>query len=66
MQIVSRPAGAQVILDGRNVGRTPLSLAEVPEGPHAVRLDLTGFKQWSTTVEVMPGQRLRVAASLEQ
>jgi hypothetical protein len=66
LQVVSRPSGAQVILDGRDVGRTPLSLAAVPEGPHAVRLDLAGFKPWSTTVEVQPGQRMRVAASLEQ
>jgi hypothetical protein len=66
MQIVSRPSGAQVILDGRDVGRTPLTLVSVPDGTHAVRLELTGFKPWATTVDVTPGQRTRVAASLEE
>jgi hypothetical protein len=65
MQVVSRPSGAQVILDGRIVGRTPLSI-EVPDGAHDVRLDLTGFRRWETSVEVIAGQPTRVAASLEQ
>ena len=65
MQVVSRPAGAQVILDGRAVGRTPLSI-DVPDGAHDIRLDLPGFRRWETSVEVTAGQRTRVAASLEQ
>ena len=65
MEVVSRPSGAQVILDGRAVGRTPLSI-EVPDGAHDIRLDLPGFRRWETSVEVTAGQRTRVAASLEQ
>ena len=65
MEVVSRPSGAQVILDGRAVGRTPVSI-EVPDGAHDIRLDLPGFRRWETSVEVTAGQRTRVAASLEQ
>jgi hypothetical protein len=66
MEVVSRPAGAQVVLDGLVIGKTPMVLAEVPSGTHSVRLELPGFQQWATSVDVNPGQRTRVAASLEQ
>jgi hypothetical protein len=66
LQIVSRPAGAQVVLDGRVIGRTPLMVPDVGSGRHDVRLELTDFRPWATSVEVTPGRRTRVAASLEQ
>ena len=66
LQVVSRPSGAPVILDGKTVGRTPLSIAEISDGAHDIRLDLPGFRGWATTVQVRPGEQTRVAASLEQ
>jgi hypothetical protein len=66
LQIVSRPSGAEVFLDGRVVGRTPLVISQVQSGSHDVRLQLTGFRRWATAVQVRPGARARVAASLEQ
>lgn len=66
LQVISRPAGAQVILDGRAVGRTPLLIADVAAGEHGIRLELPGFKRWSTTVDVKAGNPIRVTASLEQ
>jgi hypothetical protein len=64
LQVVSRPTGAQVFLDGRSVGRTPLVLSEVAAGSHTVRLELAGFNGWATSVNVKGATR--VAASLEQ
>jgi hypothetical protein len=66
LQIVSRPSGAEVFLDGRVVGRTPLMISQVQSGAHDVRLQLGGFRRWATAVQVRPGTRARVAASLEQ
>lgn len=66
LQVVSRPAGAQVVVDGRAVGTTPLLLPTVPSGRHDVRIELPGFRRWATSVEVSAGARTRVAASLEQ
>jgi hypothetical protein len=66
LHVLSRPAGASVLVDGRMVGRTPLVLSGVSAGAHDVRLELAGFRRWSTSVEVRPGARARVAASLEQ
>ena len=62
----SRPRGARVFVDGRLVGETPLSLPGVAPGEHAVRIDLIGYQRWVTRVTVAPGERTRVAASLER
>jgi hypothetical protein len=65
LQVLSRPAGAEVIIDGKSVGRTPLSMETSP-GAHDVRLSLPGFKGWATTVDVKAGGTTRVSGSLEQ
>ena len=62
----SRPAGASVFLDGKLIGRTPLKMGEVAAGDRDVRLELDGYRRWSSTIHVAPGERRRVAASLER
>jgi len=62
----SRPAGASVFLDGKLIGRTPLKAGEVAAGDRDVRLELDGYRRWSSTIHVAPGERRRVAASLER
>jgi hypothetical protein len=64
--VASRPAGARVIVDGRRVGVTPLSVPGIKAGSHSVRLELPGFRPWATSVDVDNGARTRVGASLEQ
>jgi hypothetical protein len=64
--VESRPAGAQVFLDGRLVGITPLSLDEVPVGDHAVHLDRDGYQRWSSAIRIVASERNRVAASLDR
>jgi hypothetical protein len=66
LQIDSRPAGAQVWVDGAPAGVTPLLLLKVSVGTHSVRIELPGFRPWTTSVSVATGERTRVAASLEQ
>ena len=66
LQIDSRPAGAQVWVDGAPAGVTPLLLPNVSVGTHSVRIELPGFRPWTTSVSVATGERARVAASLEQ
>jgi hypothetical protein len=58
--------GAQVFLDGAAVGRAPLSIADVSEGTHEVRVELDGFRPWAGSIHVKGGSRARVGASLER
>lgn len=62
--VESRPSGARVVLDGREIGRTPLTLPGVAPGPHAIRIELQGYLPITTTTRVEPGARARVAVSL--
>jgi hypothetical protein len=61
----SRPSGARVYVDGRPIGTTPVLVNNVRGGVRAVRFEMSGYRVWQTRVEVVPGQRARVAASLE-
>ena len=62
----SRPAGARVILDGKNVGTTPLTLNKVAAGRHTVELRLAGYGAWTTSITVEAGKPQRVTGSLER
>ena len=64
IEVVSRPQGAQVFIDGRAIGQAPLSIPDVAEGTHDIRLELAGFNPWVTSVRVSRGGRTRVGASL--
>ena len=64
--VASKPTGARVVLDGREAGKTPLTLRDVKPGSHKVRLELTGYRSWSSTVRVAAGRQRKIAASLER
>jgi hypothetical protein len=66
LAVESRPPGASVFLDGRLVGKTPLAVARVGTGEHAVRLERDGYRPWSSITQISNGQRARVTASLER
>lgn len=65
LYVDSRPRGAQVFVDGRLVGRTPLKVPEVRIGSHVVRLELLGHARWSTSTTIVAGQEARVTGSLD-
>ncbi|MBK8009882.1 MAG: PEGA domain-containing protein [Deltaproteobacteria bacterium] len=49
--------GAQVSVDGRTVGISPLGgRLELGMGAHEVRVAHEGFMDWAQTVEILPGQ----------
>jgi hypothetical protein len=66
LTVESRPAGAQIFLDGRLVGTTPLLLNEVPVGDHALHLERDGYQRWSSAIRIAPSKPNRVAASLDR
>lgn len=66
MNIESRPSGASVFVDNRAVGTTPLTIADVAAGTHTVRIELEGYRRWSTAAQVTAGERSRVRASLDK
>ncbi len=65
LYIDSRPRGAAVTVDGKNVGQTPLSLPDMSIGTHTVRIEMDGKKPVTATPRVAAGKTERVTVSLE-
>jgi eukaryotic-like serine/threonine-protein kinase len=63
--VESRPAGAVVFLDDRRLGVTPFRSSAVPTGSHALRIELDGYRRWTSVVNFTSGEPNRVTASLE-
>ncbi len=62
----SRPRGARVFIDGKEVGVTPLQLTAQPPGRRVVRLELADHQPWTETRTVVAGELARVTGSLER
>ena len=61
----SRPRGAKVFIDGKEIGITPVQIPEVRIGSHVIRLQLADHRIWSNSVSVSAGKESRVSGSLE-
>jgi hypothetical protein len=62
----SRPRGARVLIDGKAVGATPISVPDIRIGSHVVRLELDDHRPWTTSTRVSAGDTTRVTGSLER
>jgi hypothetical protein len=65
--VAAEPAGAQILIDGRDTGRvTPSQISVDKPGSHSILLKKQGYLEESTTVNLTPGQSFRYAPSLRQ
>jgi hypothetical protein len=64
--IESRPTGAAIVLNGRRIGTTPMTVDDLEPGAYTVQLQLPAHRPVTTTVRVVAGGRARAAASLER
>jgi hypothetical protein len=62
----SRPRGARVFINGKELGVTPLRLAGLPLGSRVVRLELADHQPWTVTTEIVARTTARVTGSLER
>jgi serine/threonine-protein kinase len=65
LQVASRPSGAQVFVDDYLIGTTPLLLPNIATGSKRLRIELSGYQSWTTSIQIEPSARRRVSASLE-
>jgi eukaryotic-like serine/threonine-protein kinase len=66
VKITSAPGGATVILNGKDLGQTPLVIEEVKPGDVTYELRLAGYKPSSVSGKVEPQQQTFLAARLEK
>lgn len=63
--ITSTPDGATVWWDGNNTGATtPLLIYNTPAGSHQVKLTMTGYSDWDSTVSVVANDTIQVHGTL--
>ncbi|MEO7134861.1 MAG: PEGA domain-containing protein, partial [Vicinamibacterales bacterium] len=62
--IDSRPTGAEVTINGKPRGNTPLTVNDLPPGDYSILMAMPGYRNFTTTVRVVAGERVRAAASL--
>ncbi len=64
IDFASNPTGADIILDGRNVGKTPYTLRDVEPGEYTVIIRHRGYNDWTGRVNVEVGKLSEVKAEL--
>jgi hypothetical protein len=60
----SFPAGAEVVVNGKAMGQTPVVLEDLPAGSRAVVLRREGYAPWSASVRVVANERVPVRVTL--
>lgn len=63
--VIQAPDGAEVAIDGRLQGVTPLPPLPVPSGKHFVSVTLNGKRPFSERVTLKRGEKRTLSASLE-
>ncbi|PWR75195.1 PEGA domain-containing protein [Methanospirillum stamsii] len=56
----TEPSGADIYVDGKLVGVTPATVDSVCSGKHTYRLVLEEYQEYSSDVDLIPGQVLQV------
>ena len=63
--VSSSPINAQVSLDGKYMGNTPLTLTDLAPGDYSILLELQGYRSSEDRVVVIAGQTATYSVTLE-
>ncbi len=66
LRVISPTLGAEVFIDGKLAGKTPLLRHQLDPGPHFVAVRAKGHEEVIQTVEVKPGQIAELQAVLKK
>ena len=64
LEIVTEPEGAAVLLDGKEVGASPLIVADVDTGKHTLLIKKTGYYQKKATILLTSDRKTTLRFSL--
>lgn len=64
LRLDSSPSGAEVYLNDRYAGKTPLLMEQVRTGEYLARVEMPGYQTWSRTVQISPDRTSFVQANL--
>jgi hypothetical protein len=64
VDIISKPSGANIYVDGKNAGTAPVTLHSLDKGLHHVRAVMDNYEQYDTFFEVLEGAYLQIDCPL--
>jgi PKD repeat protein len=62
--VTSSPPGANVYLDGKSSGKTPITIPDVIPGTHTILLTMQGYSDTSRSVDVSAGSQNQISVDL--
>jgi TolB-like protein len=65
LDIASEPSGAEVLIGGQKMGKTPFHLDSIAEGVYAFSLSLPNYKPHAQRLRIQSGQLTEIKAKLE-
>ncbi len=65
LEIKTRVQGAQVFVDGQNMGEVPISISNLTSGTHEVRVVKKGHEDWKQSVQIQPNEKKVVEVVLK-
>jgi D-lyxose ketol-isomerase len=65
VSIESNPSDAMILLNAKEVGRTPKTISELLPGPHKVEVRRDGYLDWSENVDIIPDKEITLSAILQ-
>jgi formylglycine-generating enzyme required for sulfatase activity len=65
LRLDSRPAGANVTVDGEYRGQTPLTVELSPDAEHRILLSRPGYRRYSRSLSLAAGEEEALSATLE-
>ena len=64
VDIVSTPLMADITIDGKGVGRTPLQLDNLLVGEHTIKISKQGYKEFVQKITISDGKTEKISATL--
>jgi len=65
LTILSSPSGAEVSIDGKAAGITPINGRELGAGSHTIEITMTGYERYTAEKELRAGEQAAVDATLK-
>jgi hypothetical protein len=66
IEIVSDPDGADIFMDGKIVGKTPLTMTDVSAKSHTFKIKKRGYRTYTETITIEPDQFANINTTLKR
>ncbi|WAI01870.1 PEGA domain-containing protein [Methanogenium organophilum] len=65
LTILSSPSGAEVSIDGKAAGVTPINSRELGSGSHTIEITMTGYERYTAEKDLRVGEQASLDATLK-